>query len=39
MKVLKDIAINGEIRTKETAVKLIRDLDIDELRDVIVPGI
>lgn len=39
MKVLKDIAINGEIRTKETVVKLIRDLDVDELRDVTVPGI
>ncbi len=39
MEVLKDIAINGEIRTKETVVKLIRDLDIDELRDVTVPGI
>ncbi len=39
MKVLKDIAINGDIRTKETAVKLIRDLKIDELRDITVPGI
>lgn len=39
MQVLKDIAINGEIRTKETVVKLIRDLDVDELRDVTVPGI
>lgn len=39
MKVLKDIAVNGEIRTKETVVKLIRDLDVDELRDVTVPGI